>query len=352
MASIRKRGNTWQCIVRVTQDGQDFEESRTFDTERLAKDWGKRIEADIKLNGIQHRTRSGITLGKLLEDYLNAITALRPARRQTVHDITRLAYEFRNDKLPTLTSKRFMDFGLSRAKGGASGATVLHDLSTLRSVIGAAKPMFGVNIKTDAIDEATNSLRRIGAVAKSKSRHRRPTSDELKALTVEFERIGRHPATIIPMNTILQVAILFPRRLGEITSMTWEDYRGTHITLRDTKHPVAPRTEVVPVPEDAAAIFDALPRIDARILPYNSESVSASFERACKRLEIMDLRFHDLRHEGITRLFDAGLSIPEVAMISGHKSWGMLKRYTHMSPKSVADKLRGRSRLTEWTDTL
>ena len=66
----------------------------------------------------------------------------------------------------------------------------------------------------------------------------------------------------------------------------------------------------------------------------------------------MDLRFHDLRHEGITRLFDAGLSIPEVAMISGHKSWGMLKRYTHMSPKSVADKLRGRSRLTEWTDTL
>ena len=51
-----------------------------------------------------------------------------------------------------------------------------------------------------------------------------------------------------------------------------------------------------------------------------AESVSAAFQRACNRLGIVDLHFHDLRHEGITRLFESGLSIEEVAVISGHRS--------------------------------
>ena len=56
---------------------------------------------------------------------------------------------------------------------------------------------------------------------------------------------------------------------------------------------------------------------------------------------INDLRFHDLRHEGICRLFEAGLNIPEVAMISGHLSWQNLKRYTHLRPEAVLEKLDG-----------
>jgi integrase len=95
----------------------------------------------------------------------------------------------------------------------------------------------------------------------------------------------------------------------------------------------------VPVPLGARKIIDAMPRFDERILPYNSESVSASFERACKRLGIDDLRFHDLRHEGICRPFEAGLNIPEVALVSGHMSWQNLKRYTHLRPEAVLEKL-------------
>lgn len=121
--------------------------------------------------------------------------------------------------------------------------------------------------------------------------------------------------------------------------MLWEDYDGKIITLRDTKHPRAPRTERVPVPRPAREIIDALPRIDARILPYRPESVSASFERAVARLEIEDLRFHDLRHDGISLLFEQGLDIPEVSLISGHLSWNMLRRYTHLRPEGVLDKL-------------
>jgi len=47
-------------------------------------------------------------------------------------------------------------------------------------------------------------------------------------------------------------------------------------------------------------------------------------------LEIEDLRFHDLRHEGISRLFEMGWTIPQVATVSGHRSWKILKRYSHL----------------------
>lgn len=82
-----------------------------------------------------------------------------------------------------------------------------------------------------------------------------------------------------------------------------------------------------------------LPRTKGRIFPYRGASVSATFQRAAKFLELDDITLHDLRHEGISRLFEAGLSIPEVSLISGHTSWESLKRYTHIQPKHVLEKL-------------
>ena len=100
-----------------------------------------------------------------------------------------------------------------------------------------------------------------------------------------------------------------------------------------------PRNEVVPVPPAAQKILAGLPRTKGRIFPYRGASVSATFQRAAKFLELDDITLHDLRHEGISRLFEAGLSIPEVSLISGHTSWESLKRYTHIQPKHVLEKL-------------
>jgi integrase len=48
---------------------------------------------------------------------------------------------------------------------------------------------------------------------------------------------------------------------------------------------------------------------------------------------------HDLRHEAVSRFFEYGLSVPEVALISGHRDTRMLSRYTHLRPERVAEKL-------------
>jgi integrase len=85
--------------------------------------------------------------------------------------------------------------------------------------------------------------------------------------------------------------------------------------------------EVTP---EALSVIKSMPKVADEIFPYSTDAISANFTRACKFLGIQDLRFHDLRHEGISRLFECGRSIPQAAAVSGHRSWSSLKRYTHI----------------------
>jgi integrase len=72
-----------------------------------------------------------------------------------------------------------------------------------------------------------------------------------------------------------------------------------------------------------------------RIFPYNGRSVGTAFRRQYQELKILDLHFHDLRQEGTSRLFEAGFSIEHVALVTGHKDWKMLRRYTHLKPEGL-----------------
>ncbi len=75
------------------------------------------------------------------------------------------------------------------------------------------------------------------------------------------------------------------------------------------------------------------------VYPISANAFRLSWERVRVRAKIDDLKFHDLRHEAISRFFELGLSVPEVALISGHKDVRMLFRYTHLKAQSVAEKL-------------
>jgi len=70
--------------------------------------------------------------------------------------------------------------------------------------------------------------------------------------------------------------------------------------------------------------------------PVNANAFRLAWERLRKRADLGDLRFHDLRHEAISRFFEMGLSVPEVAVISGHKDARMLFRYTHLRAKTLS----------------
>jgi integrase len=145
------------------------------------------------------------------------------------------------------------------------------------------------------------------------------------------------------MDKVILFAIFSTRRQEEITSIRWDDFEDDHkrVLVRDMKHPgekVGNNTWCTLTPE-AIALIKAMPKTDERIFPYNSGTISKNFTDACKLLGIEDLHFHDLRHDGISRLFEIGWDIPRASTVSAHRSWNSLKRYTHI--RQTGDKYAG-----------
>jgi integrase len=159
----------------------------------------------------------------------------------------------------------------------------------------------------------------------------------------------------LPMSRIIKFAIATAMRQEEICRVVWDDYlpRTKMLVIRDRKDPRNKAGNDQKIPLLAASGFDAVAMIEEqselrrnteqRIFPYNSRSVGSAFRRACVKLAIIDLHFHDLRHEGTSRLFELGLRIEQAALVSGHKDWKMLKRYTHLRPESIHDILAGKT---------
>lgn len=86
---------------------------------------------------------------------------------------------------------------------------------------------------------------------------------------------------------------------------------------------------------EALRILSILPQNDKRVFPYGADGISKAFTEACKLLGIEDLHFHDLRHEGISRLFELSMTIPIVPTYFGHRTWKSLERNTNI--ESVGD---------------
>ena len=122
--------------------------------------------------------------------------------------------------------------------------------------------------------------------------------------------------------------------------MKWSDI------VPDQRLLVVPQTKtgeprVIPLTAAAMAVLGTLSKQehDDRVFALSANALRIGWKRVTRRAKIENLRFHDLRHEAISRFFELGLSIPEVALISGHKDPRMLFRYTHIRPAHVGRRL-------------
>jgi integrase len=96
---------------------------------------------------------------------------------------------------------------------------------------------------------------------------------------------------------------------------------------------------IVPLLAGSYELASKQPKVDDRICPFNSRSVTAGFQRVRNALGISDLRYHDLRREGASRLFEKGYSIEEVAQVTGHRNLNILWQvYTQLFPHKLHDK--------------
>lgn len=344
MPTIRKRNGRFQAQVRIKRNGVIVhEDSATFDTEPQAKHWGKTVEANFR-SGAHKVLSQRVTLHELIRLWVVSKEAIdkRTIGKGLQHSANALmTAPFAVKEIGDITAKDITMWGVEKAKT-LSPSTVLHHIMVMRSAYRSAPSLLNIYPPLEPLNEASSTLQRMRVTGKSVSRTQRIDDPTLELIANRL----REKALLVPSDVYVRLAVVLPRRLGEICEMLWSDYTGDTITLRDTKSPIARRDEVIPVPAEAKAIIDKIVHIpgEDRIFPYKPESISAAFQRAVRELGLTDIRLHDLRHEGISRLFEAGLQIQEVALISGHVSWAALKRYTHIQPYKVLEKLNASSK--------
>jgi integrase len=320
--------------------------SETFRRHRDAGVWALAVERRIDLG--ETPTKRALvdptTLSHLIDLHIEDMREVNKApRRSKAFTLEALKEKLGNVKLKDITRERVIQFGKDRAKDGAGAVTIGMDIGYLKLVVSHAAAVHGIAVQVEPVDLARIALKRLGLVGKSRERDRRPTQDELDHLIEHFEM---NPRQLLPVGRIIQFAVATAMRQDEICRILWEDIdTGTHtVIVRDRKDPRDKDGNDQRVPLLDATGFNAwsilreqkpFSRRSNRVFPYNSRSVGTAFRRACKALKIKDLRFHDLRHEATTRLFEAGFRIEQVALVTGHKDWKMLKRYTNLRPEHL-----------------
>ncbi|OSI06823.1 tyrosine-type recombinase/integrase [Neisseria animaloris] len=366
MGTITKRTNpsgnvVYRAQIRIKKTGYpDFSESRTFSKKAMAVEWLKRREAELELHPelLFQETKKTLcpTLREAAKRYAEEVaTEYSESKFRTLNFV--MNFEIADKRIDRLRREDFTSYAFKRQRGQpqlglqpVKPATINSDLQYLRSVIKHAHFVWGLPVTWSEIDIAIEGLRRARVIGKADQRERLPTAEELQKLTDYFYFSWCRRSTNdmrVPMHLIIWFAIYSCRRQSEIGRLEWADLNmeTRQWLVKDVKHPRGSkgnhkrfeiRDELLPVIE---AIKDDQVQKQMRGNPnlllggYQSKTISTLFTKACKALFIDDLRFHDLRHEGATRLAENGLTIPQMQQVTLHGDWESMRIYTNLRPR-------------------
>ncbi|HET8550946.1 MAG TPA: site-specific integrase [Gammaproteobacteria bacterium] len=368
MATYIKRKTGW--VVRVRRKGQK-PVAKTFKKKLDAERWAASIETQIHTGSyVSTQAAERTTLADMLDRYQRDITAKKSASSVKTEEYRIAMFK---DALGYLTMVAvtpmvIVDHVDERLTAVASD-TVKRELTLLADVFTTAQALWGINLNVNPVHAATPILRKTRRIGANNERDRRLEPWEQEALaSVEHDR----PTVIAEL---IEFDLHTTMRRGELAAMqrpniNWKDATLT-IPASKTDWKTGQQGRVIPLSPRAMEILRDLPVrvktladgstvVDNSVWGYeDAHSITQAFARTIqiwnrgenekKKQEpgykprlIDDLRFHDLRHEAISRLFEDGWSIQEVAVFSGHKDWKSLKKYTHIKPKRIARELARR----------
>ena len=323
MASIRKRGDSWQA--RVNRKGYS-EQIKSFTSRNDAAAWARLLESEFDKGIFISRTEAeNTTLRELLNRYLSEVTPYKKGAQVERYRINGwLKSSLANRFLSTLRTTDFAAWRDNRIKAKASPNTIRLELAVISHMFNIAKAEWG-------FESLSNPIERLSLPKLSNGRSRRVSDAEIELIIKNTESYE--------LPQILRLALETGMRRGEIASLAWANIdlpKGTAL-LPTTKNG---DERTVPLSSKCITLLKSLPRrIDGRVFGMTAHAITYAFIRAAKRAEISDIHLHDVRHEAVSRLFERGFSLPEVAAISGHKTWAMLKRYTHLKAEDLAKKM-------------
>jgi integrase len=328
MASIRKHGSKWQ--VQIRRKGHPAF-SKSFWAREDAAKWARQQERLIDQGELEIRSSSRIVLKDLISRYQTEILPTKKSKATIFHLRQISRHLIGSLELGQITPEMIVAYRDHRLRS-VSSSTVRKEMTLLGTVIKHAVTEWSVRLNEKAI----TSVRKPPA---SKGRARRLTKEEERQIILAFEKMKN-----IIFKNIFIFAIATGMRKSEILNLRWENIDLVNKTafLPLTKNG---DQRLVPLSPTALQILGCEIQAEKEGLVFNvsSNAMRLAWDRAINKIGIDDLNFHDLRHEAISRFFEMGLTVPEVALISGHKDPRMLFRYTHLRADELALKLHNRA---------
>lgn len=332
MATIEKRTGPKGISYRVKIRRTGYPSlTKSFESKTRAQHWARSIETKIDGDELIDTTEARTTtLLDALKRYKREVTPHKKGARQEESRIDSWKrVSFADKPLARIRSSDIAEWRDQRLDAGISGQTIRNDLSLLSHVFKIARTEWGM----EGLRNPVEDVRRPRG-APPRERRLLPGEEDalLKAADPEWKAL-----VILAIETAMRRGELLGLRGTDI------DRRQRVLHLADTKNST-PRT--VPLSPRALEALKTLPkRLDGRVFSMDENQHSLGWRALRKRAGIKDLRFHDLRHEGTSRLVEGGLfNIAEVAAITGHKTMVMLKRYYQADVAALAQRMKSGQR--------
>jgi integrase len=347
---VKTPSGTWKALVRK----QGFPQAiKTFRLKRDAEDWARRVEDEMVQGVYVNRAPAErLTLDAAMQRYLREVTVTkRPFTQKTEKRCSApLLASFGRQSLASITPESvatYRDTRLSGADRTYGTKPKPRAPNTVRLELALLGHLFTVAIREWGVGLPLNPVRNVRRPSPGPGRNRRLTTSEEELL---LQAVDAHSNPML--RWIVRIAIETGMRSSEITTLRRPqiDLKRRVVRLLETKN-TTPRTVPLtlrateclrqalanPVrPMDTDLVFFGEPGRMGNRAPYAFSKVWTGVR---ERAGLRGLRFHDLRHEAVSRLVEAGLSDQEVAAISGHKSMQMLKRYTHLRAEDLVERL-------------
>ncbi len=346
---VKTASGRWKAVIRKTGWPTAC---KTFRIKRDAQDWARSVE-DEMVRGLYIRRAPAerMTLDAALARYLAEVTPTKRASTQRAeHKKARpLIKHLGRYSLAALSSELVAHYRDQRLAGDkdAHGIIRPRSNSTVRLELALLSHLFAVAIKEWGIGLQSNPVANIRRPAPGAGRTRRLSPDEEGRLLTATRAISN------PMlGWIVHIALQTAMRRSEIVDlrMAQVDLNRRIVQLELTKNGSARNVPLTMAavrafeaalanplrPTNTDLVFFGEPGKDGARRPYRFEH---GWHAACSAAGLSDIRFHDLRHEAISRLVEAGLPDQVVAAISGHKSMQMLQRYIHLRAEDLVGRL-------------
>jgi integrase len=330
--NVRKRGTSWQA--RLVLNGKS--ETRTFPSKGEALQWlqlkrGEQFDGDLgKFHKAQQLTLRSAILG--VRDHLIA-TQKEAAEQQHLSRLKILAERPGTDiplleVLPNEIEAIFADLQANGMRGKPLGD------NTMRLYYAALSSVYKHYIFGEKWQFLPNPLAGIKRPKPGPDRSRRLMDDEEDRIVSALSEYG--PAYTL----VFMLLISTTMRMGELFALTWVQF-DEQLSSMDIK--VSKTGErVCPLSVEAIELLSRLPRINDKVIPITRNAFEMAWKRAMPRLEIENLRRHDLRREGLTRWAQRGIGIVELMKISGHKTLSQAQKYLVGTTSEAVDAMNSK----------